>query len=512
MRDSTKISSEQSLLLRSKGKGVPKWNALLTILLISALAVFIIPLGLWSGLYDPKRLHYYSPEWPDPWGSALAIGCIAALIIIPLTWVFISGTLDLIAFFLVENALLIVGYFFLGTTAWKLDVIGTTILQRGALVVLINAIGFAAVLIFMGLTYFVAVRRGILLRPLRNTPEVYDNILLWFLRGAGIVNVAIITLPMVRTGVIPLLANDMSARAVILEDDLFRALYLLGHGLMPFVTSGLLVFCARKPLRFLGPDGWIAFSLLAVQILSGNRNPLAIAFFVTFALITMERRFSRTLLILVFSFCMVLFTALSGFSGLLRGNQEELGKGNFLTTSLTAAFTGDNLIDVRDGAWVMSKWDFNPLMGTTYLGGLFSMMPSGIFPQKKEWHLGQTALRIVGWDATNHFGLRISTFGEAFLNFGLAGVLILGTLLGILFGSLLRVFHQAAKKRPPCLNYNLKIVILMQMCTPLANSSEAFTFWALCGFMFLQWFIVDGAMLLISPATKFPLFYAANRT
>ena len=178
---------------------------------------------------------------------------------------------------------------------------------------------------------------------------------------------------------------------------------------------------------------------------------------------------------------------------------------------MEAAFTGDNLIDVRDAAWVLSQWDFDPLMGRTYLGGLAAMVPSGIFPQKKEWHLGLTGVRIVGWDDNNHFGLRVTFFGEAFLNFGLAGILALGVVLGMLFGSLLRAVHQASEKRPPCLHYNLKLVVLMQMCMPLANTSDAFTFWAMCGFLFLQWLAVD--FTLPSPIWPSPISsHATSRT
>jgi hypothetical protein len=97
------------------------------------------------------------------------------------------------------------------------------------------------------------------------------------------------------------------------------------------------------------------------------------------------------------------------------------------------------------------------------------------------------------------------------LNFGLAGILALGTVLGMLFGTLLRAVHQAAKKRPACLHYNLKLVVLMQMCMPLANTSDAFTFWGMCGFLALQWLAVD---LTLTPMFRFSQLpsHAASRT
>ena len=471
-----------------------------------------IPLGLWSGLSDPGLLKPFTGAWSASWANAVAAGLAAALILLPVAWVLMSGVLDLFAFFLVQNALLILGYFFLGVTAWKLDGVGPGILSAGPLVVLINATGFATLFAVMGITYFTGVLRGIRLQPLHAAPEDYDFRVKWFLRAAGLAITFILALPMARTGVIPLFAADAAlARAGNMDSDLQRALYNLGAGLMPFVTAGLAVLVARKPMRLLGMDGLLAASSVLMQLLSGNRFPLAIAAFVALTLLSMEWRLPRVLLLGAFAVCMVFFTGLSGFTGLLRQDREQLTEGNAVFNSVQAAFTGDNLIDVRDAAWVLSKWDFDPLLGRTYLGGLASMLPSGIFPQKKEWHLGLTGVRIVGWDDQNHFGLRITFFGEAFLNFGLAGILALGAVLGMLFGTLLRAVHQASRKRPSCLHYNLKLVVLMQMCMPLANTSDAFTFWGMCGFLALQWLAVDFTLF---PAFRFsPLpSHAPSRT
>ena len=466
---------------------------MLTLLLTATLVLLAIPLGLWSGLFDPIRFQYLQSAWTPPWGTPLAIILISLLVIIPAAWVLLSDVLDLVAFFLVQNALLIVGYFFLPVTAWKLAPdLATGIMRAGPLVILINAIGFSVLLFTLLLTYLSGALRQVRLQPLRDTPEAYDLRVKWFLRVAGIAILCILALPMLRTGVIPLLAeSSAAARAANMESDLQRSLYNLGTALMPFISAGLLMLCYRRPLRLLGIDGMTATALYLVQLLSGNRFPLAIAVFAAFTLMTMERQLPRFLLIGVFAVCMTVFTGLSGFTGMLRTQRDQLAEGHPVARSIEAAFTGDNLIDVRDAAWVISRWDFDPLMGKTYLGGLVSMMPSGLFPQKKEWHLGLTGVRIVGWDPESHFGLRITFFGESFLNFGLAGVITLGIVLGILFGTLLRAVHQAAKKRPPCLHYNLKLVILMQMCMPLANTSDAFSFWALCGFLLLQWLSVD---------------------
>ena len=235
----------------------------------------------------------------------------------------------------------------------------------------------------------------------------------------------------------------------------------------------------------------IIASLMLAQLLSGNRFPLALAGITTLCLVSMEWRVPRFLLVGAFALYMLFFTALGGLTGLLRWDRGLLSEGNPIVNSIEAAFTGNNLIDVRDASWVMSQWDYEPLHGITYLGGLTAFLPSGLFPQKKDWHLGLTAVRLVGWDDTTHPGLRISFFGESFMNFGLAGVITLGTILGILFGVLLRAFHQAARDRPSSLNRNLRILILMEMALHLSNTSNAFSFWALALFLLIQWLFVE---------------------
>ena len=119
------------------------------------------------------------------------------------------------------------------------------------------------------------------------------------------------------------------------------------------------------------------------------------------------------------------------------------------------------------------------------------MAPSALFPKKHDWHLGLTAVRMVGMDPTTHFGLRITFFGEAFLNFGWAGVLGIAALIGTLWGTLLRTIHLLAQGERSCLTRNLRIVILTQMCLPLTNTSDAFTLWTLLIFLVLMWSAVE---------------------
>ena len=459
---------------------------------IAVTLFFLTPVAAWTGLYRPELLKGFIQPWPAGWANWAAGLTAVVLVILPMLWVAVSRVADIFALFLAQNALLMTGYFFLETTGAKLAGMGDAIEQTGSLVVLINAAGFAILFFIMGLTYLLAVASRARLGTLPAPPEVCDAQLTWFLRAAGLAVAVALALPMGVSGTIPLLAKDAAlARFDMIHSDTARALYHAGTAILPFITGGLLMLIIRRPLRLLGIDGWIAGTILVIQILTSNRLPLSITFFVTLTLVTLEKRWPRSVLIVAFAGFLAVFTLMAGFTSMLRQDRGRLAEGNLVRTSLSAAFLGDNLIDLRDASWVFSQWDFDPLLGQTYLGGLTAMLPSGVFPLKKEWHLGTTGIRIVGWNPEEHFGLRITFFGESFLNFGPAGVLALAVVMGVLFGTLLRALHLISHKSPPCLHWSLRTVILMQMCLPLTNTSDAFTFWAMLGFLALQWLLVD---------------------
>lgn len=484
-------------LVEKKWSPVRYFRPIQILLLIAWIALGGIMIGLCTGTSDPGMLRSLTEGFPPTWPGGLAALAVGALLVIPVIWVIASNSLDLVAFFLAWEAMIMCGYFFLGVTAWKLEgSLGQGILATAPLIVMINSVGFAILLGVMGFTYALLKRFRLGLADLRRSPEEGDLRLTWVLRITGLLTILILILPMGVTGIIPMFVSDsgvgeIDPRLMVTESSSLRALYNLGYGLMPFITAGLALLCLRRPRRFFGVDGVIIASLMLAQLLSGNRFPLALAGITTLCLVSMEWRVPRFLLVGAFALYMLFFTALGGLTGLLRWDRGLLSEGNPIVNSIEAAFTGNNLIDVRDASWVMSQWDYEPLHGITYLGGLTAFLPSGLFPQKKEWHLGLTAVRIVGWDEAKHPGLRITFFGESFMNFGLAGVITLGTMLGILFGVLLRAFHQAARDRPSSLNRNLRILILMEMALHLSNTSNAFSFWALALFLLIQWLFVE---------------------
>jgi len=463
-----------------------------------------IPLAAWTGAYDPGPWKNEVSTWPDSTSEVLVMMICTTLLLGPLAWVLRQRVLDLLALALVQNALIFSGYFYIDRTAEHLPNAAFGIMQMTGLVVLFNAVGFCFLLFFLALTYGVVCRRRLGLAPLVAPAEKLDARLEIFMRVLSLFCAGAIALPMVLTRTVPLLSSSgAEARLdLVMDSDVGRSIYHLGTALLPFIVGTLVVVIYRQPRRVFGWDGAITGTMIVLQLLTSNRLPLSITLMVTLCLLTMQYRTPRWLLAVALLGYVFLFTFLSGFTSLLRTDPQAL-EGDWFGGSLEEAYLGDNIIDLRDGAWVMSQWDFEPLLGKTYLGGAVAMLPSGLFPEKKQWHLGLTAVRIVGLPEDAHFGLRVSFFGEAFLNFGWAGVVVLGTLLGCAFGVVLRQVHLAAREPQPCLCRNVTLLILLQCGFPLTNTSDAFILWALGGLLVLIWFfVVRPARRVAAPAAS----------
>lgn len=454
------------------------------------LAVFAVMLAaiVWFGLDNPNLFPgFFHILWGAALPSFTASATIFILLLVPIVWMLVARRVDFAAIWIMQNGLLAGGYFFLGETAYALSLpeVAQSILDAGASIVFVNALGFLVLLTTLGLTNLFTrfSRAGV--NPLPNPPEIYDSRLLILLRVAAAVGIAIVALAMAVAHTIPMLAADEeAARYAFTQNSLTRPLFNLNMALLPFVGGGLMTLFFRNPRRVW--DGILGGGLLMMQLLSGDRYPLSVAAMVFVSLMSMEKKWPRWLVLVSVATYFFLFVGLSGLTGLWRTNKEAFSSPqSIVSESFRTAYTGDNLIDYRDGSWVFGQWDKVPLHGITYVGGLAEMMPSAIFPMKKQWHMGKVALKIVGWEEhDDHYGLRISSFAESFLNFGFVGVIGLAVIFGILIGMLSRHLSLLSNgDHPPCLARNLSAVILLQMLIIWSNTSDAFMFWALFAFL-----------------------------
>jgi hypothetical protein len=448
--------------------------------LVTALVLifsFFIPTAYWLGCFDTSLFRNFQAPYRSGPYPAIAAGLVATLILAPVVWVYFTRRIDLLALALAQQGLVCAGYFFLGETSLRRGALSHSILRTSGLVLLFDMAGFATLLAAAGVTYWATGRiRSSHISP----PEISREVrFIWVMRATGVFCAGVVLLPMLLTHTIPLLSADpIEARYVLLSTDIGRALYHVGASLLPFAIGALALLIWRKPARLLGFDGILAAGLFGLQLLTANRTPLANSLVVFLSLWTLERRRSRLLVIAAFAGYVFVFTFLSGFSSLLRKGDFGQSRANVVQASLREAFEGENIIDLHDASWVLSQWDYEPLLGTTYLGGLFSMLPSGVFPQKKQWHLGLTAIRIVGFPES-HFGLRVGFFAEAFLNFGFGGVIGLALVIGIMCGGLLKRLHLSSSEGRSSLRQNLELTILFEIVLLLSNTSEAYSMWTL---------------------------------
>jgi hypothetical protein len=91
---------------------------------------------------------------------------------------------------------------------------------------------------------------------------------------------------------------------------------------------------------------------------------------------------------------------------------------------------GNNFSDIRDFAWILSYWDHQYLLGKSYVAAILSFVPRSLSNFREAWSISVYTDFLVGFDPTEHAGLRPGKFGESYLNFGLYGVVAIGFLGG----------------------------------------------------------------------------------
>jgi hypothetical protein len=104
--------------------------------------------------------------------------------------------------------------------------------------------------------------------------------------------------------------------------------------------------------------------------------------------------------------------------------------------------------------WEYGIWE--PMMGRSYVLALTGFIPRFIWPDKPELHYGNEFGFVTGYLSADNFTTSISVtfFGEAFLNFGLGGVIPLAA-MGFLFGIVYRKIHTSNRQETWLLVYSV---------------------------------------------------------
>jgi len=177
--------------------------------------------------------------------------------------------------------------------------------------------------------------------------------------------------------------------------------------------------------------------------------------------------------------------------GILR---ESGGTYDSSTTLLLSAFFnvfyGNTFSDGRDFAWILSGFNGDFQMGKTYISGIFSFLPSDLFPWRREYAIGIYTLDLaeIANDTGEHPGLRGGIFCELFLNFSYLGVVIGGSWMGYLLAWADRGMRYFVVNEKNIINgYVLGIPYFLLGNS--FNSSGMFIVYVFCGFHLLTIFV-----------------------
>ena len=224
-------------------------------------------------------------------------------------------------------------------------------------------------------------------------------------------------------------------RSLELVDPVLRA----SANFVSFFSVLIGSFCAARYFRLRETSILAALLCISVGLVFfGSRYLIAELFMSAFLVYLVELR-QKLRLIWLFA---TMFLALAASVLLDALRSHNFSASRIASTSGISILYGNSFSDTRDFALILSSWDRHYFLGKTYLAGLFAFVPRFLSPFRDKWALGVVTATMAGFSPREHPGLRVGSFGEAYLNFGLLGVL----LVGLFVGALLRLIDIRVKQ------------------------------------------------------------------
>ncbi len=261
---------------------------------------------------------------------------------------------------------------------------------------------------------------------------------------------------------------------------------------------GILIgsYCAARFFRYREPSMLLITGVISVGFLFfGSRAPVVGIFTLAIIIYLIELRL-RLKLIWIGGVIVLALTA-SVLLDALRSPHFSLTR--VFGTFVISTFYGNSYSDTRDFALILSFWDRHLFWGKTYLAGLIAFVPRFLSSFRDKWSLGVVTASMVGFLPTEHPGLRVGLFGEAYLNFGLLGV----APLGLLVGAVTRLIDLRVKQSLNLLPDSGVLVyswVTIGMITSVAvNSTGGSTFYTVMLIFIVSWFARRGARFLYNP-------------
>jgi oligosaccharide repeat unit polymerase len=278
--------------------------------------------------------------------------------------------------------------------------------------------GIAAMLIAYGASR----SRAIFWRPIALIPERIDRLALWF-AAAGILLIVYVFnqigfVQMVLSGTFDRYFGEaqVGPSYILYQSLLRRALAVLGITI-PIL---LLRWQQSRSKHLLA----VASIALIAMVATAHRGYVAVtvmSFVVTNAIYGRNR---KAVLIIVLLMAVAFFSVQALFINIDTGSDSLLVNTAYVLRSAST--------EVNDLAWVLSEWNHHWYLGATWLAGVWPV-PATMSTFKDTYVLSSVTKDVAGIPReAGGGGLRISMFGEAYLNFGYLGVIALGLAFGVL--------------------------------------------------------------------------------
>ncbi len=141
--------------------------------------------------------------------------------------------------------------------------------------------------------------------------------------------------------------------------------------------------------------------------------------------------------------------------------------------------------EVAEGTIVISEFrDYNePLLwGRTILSGLLVFIPSAMFSFRQDFDINRYTLEIANVQIDSTGGIRITTIGEAYINFGLPGVFLVLMAVGFCLGKITTVIQNAPSRK----TFGLIFLATFLATVPVFTSALIFLLYAVVGIGLVQ--------------------------
>ena len=287
-------------------------------------------------------------------------------------------------------------------------------------------VGISAMLIAYGLSNKPTLRW----RPINLQTKRFDQ---WTL-GLAIVGSLLIAYVLYGIGFVQMILTGTFTRyfgeeQVGSEYSLYQSLLRRGLAILIIVAPLLWLRWQQTKSKLLLLAGIVS---LIFMISTVRRGPILMALVALVLSNAVAGKHRRLIAILLISF-VVAFFVLQAFLITIDTNADTaVASTAFVLRSATS--------EVNDLAWVLSEWNHRWYMGATWLAAVWPL-PATMSNFKNTYVLTLVTKDTVGISREFEMGgLRISMFGEAYLNFGYAAVVG----LGLLFGFFVRKFNGLA--------------------------------------------------------------------